>query len=86
MKKYQRALEHFRSKFKIESLMVSALTGQGLIEAFKLFLSKIHQEQKNQKQNDGIQEPDDDEELKLYKPGCTDKTNPIHKKQQNPQL
>ena len=79
MKKYQRALEHFRSKFKIESLMVSALTGQGLIEAFKLFLSKIHQEQKNQRQNDGIQEPDDDEELKLYKPGCTDKINSCSK-------
>ena len=79
IKKYQNALESFKGKFKIESLRVSALTGQGIIESFKMFLSKIHQEQKNQKQNDGIQEPDEEDDMKVFKPGCVDNLNSCSK-------
>ena len=44
-----------------------------------MFLSKIHQEQKNQKQNDGIQEPDEEDDMKVFKPGCVDNLNSCSK-------
>lgn len=78
-KKYLTVLENFKGKFKIDALRVSALTGQGIIESFKMFLSKIHQEQKNQRQNDGISEPDEEEDFKVFKPGCVDNLNSISK-------
>lgn len=78
-KKYFTVLESFKGKFKIEALRVSALTGQGILESFKMFLSKIHQEQKNQKQNDGINEPDEEEDFKVFKPGCVDNLNSCSK-------
>lgn len=75
MKEYQGMLENFKTKFKIECVRVSALTGNGIVEAFTRFLGKIHQEKRDQKQNDGIAEPDDEDDMKLFKPQCVDNLN-----------
>jgi GTPase SAR1 family protein len=65
LKQYASQLEAFKNKFKIDFLRVSALTGQGLIEGFRRFLSKIHQKKEDEDQNDGIKEPDDDDDSRL---------------------
>lgn len=80
MRQYAGMLENFNSKFKIRSIRVSAMTGQGIEETFKAFLSKIHQEIKTKRQNDGIAEPVEDEELKIYQPLCVDNLNSCSKK------
>ena len=68
-------LQSFQGKFKMDVLYVSALTGHGIDSAFKRFLSRIHQEMKNIKQNDGIEEPEDQDDEKFFKPQCMDNLN-----------
>ncbi len=60
------AIENFKGKYKLDILKVSALTGQGINDAFRRFLGRIHQEMSNAKQNDGIPEQDDDNKDRLY--------------------
>ena len=71
-------LKEFITKYKIDISKVSALTGRGISDSFINFLNKIHQEQRNQQQNDGINEPDN--EAGIYKAGCIDELNSVSKK------
>lgn len=72
VQKKQSVLETFKGKSKIDILKVSALTGHGVTESFKMFCTRIHQEEQNKKQNEGINEPDDDKD-KIFEAGCSDK-------------
>lgn len=58
-------IENYKNKFKFEVFRVSALTGQGIDEAFKKFLGVIHENKSNEKQNEGINQDDDEEERDL---------------------
>ncbi|MCQ2817808.1 MAG: ADP-ribosylation factor-like protein [archaeon] len=78
--KKQAALETFSGKYRMDILRVSALTGNGIVEAFKSFLTKIHQEQQNKKQNEGINEPEGDEDEKDIAITCNDKLASFSKK------
>jgi GTPase SAR1 family protein len=66
--------EYQNNKHRIDMFRVSALTEYGLIEAFRRFLYRIHQELRNISQNDGIEDPDEEEIVK-FKPQCIDKAN-----------
>lgn len=68
-------IETLKKKCELEFFKVSALTGQGINEAFKRFLGRIHQKLSNEKQNEGIQEADDDEDVRIYNADCNDKLN-----------
>ena len=72
-------LKEFITKYKIDISKVSALTGRGISDSFINFLNKIHQEQRNQQQNDGINEPDDIAH-EYDHIGCIDNMNSMSKK------
>jgi len=55
-------LETLKKKYKCDYYKVSALTSEGVGEAFRKFLSKIHQKKIDEKQNEGV---DDVEDLEL---------------------
>jgi GTPase SAR1 family protein len=74
MERKRNEIEELKNKFKIDFFRVSALTGYGIEEAFRRFLYKIYQEQRNESQNDGIDDPDEEDVLK-FKPQCIDKAN-----------
>lgn len=72
-------LESFKGRSKIDIFRVSALTGHGVEDAFKMFVTRIHQEQQNQKQNDGISEPEENSSNR-WNPSCEDSMASFSKK------
>ena len=52
-------LETKKKKYKCEFFKVSALTSEGVGEAFRKFLSKIHQKKIDEKQNEGVEDVED---------------------------
>jgi GTPase SAR1 family protein len=52
-------LEILKKKYKCEYFKISAMTSEGVGEAFRKFLSKIHQKKIDEKQNEGIDEEQD---------------------------
>jgi hypothetical protein len=52
-------LETIKKKYKCEFFKVSALTSEGVGEAFRKFLSKIHQKKIDEKQNEGVEDVED---------------------------
>ena len=54
--------EVLRTKFKIDICKISALTNYGVVESFKKFISKIHQQEADNKQNEGYEDQDQDED------------------------
>lgn len=79
MKKYKGVLEKYKKKNKIDSYRVSSLTNSGISSAIKKFISKIHQEIKYTSLNEEIDDPEDDIDLKLFHPLCSDKLNSCSK-------
>lgn len=81
MKKFQSHLENYKKKLNINSVRVSALTGQGIINIFRKFLYKIYQDIKFSTQSKFIDDQEDeDPELKLFQPMCIDNVNSCSKK------
>lgn len=72
-------LEGFKAKMKFEFYRVSALTNLGVQEAFRKFISKIHQQQVDQKQNEGVDDMENDE-VESDQITCQDKWNSCSKK------
>jgi GTPase SAR1 family protein len=54
-------LQQFKTKFKLEFYKTSALTNYGITESFRKFISKIHQQQVDQKQNEGVEDQENDD-------------------------
>lgn len=52
-------MDSFKKKYKCDYYKVSALTSEGVGEAFRKFLSKIHQKKIDEKQNEGIEDAED---------------------------
>lgn len=74
VKSFFTEVEQLKVKYKLDVFKVSALNNSGIIEAFRKFLSKIHQQILDSKQNEGMEEKDksDEEEDPIT---CTDKYN-----------
>lgn len=74
VKSFLQEAEALKQKYKIDIYRVSALNNSGIIDGFRKFLSKIHQQILDAKQNEGFDEKDvvedEDEEI-----NCTDKFN-----------
>lgn len=62
LKSVLKEVESFRSRYKIDIMKISALTNYGVVESFKKFVSKIHQQEVENKQNEGCEDQDEDEE------------------------
>lgn len=79
LKNLMKDLDQYKAKYKLDTCRVSALTNYGINEFFKKFVSKIHQQEIDNKQNEGLEEPDDDEggDDRVM---CTDKLNSCSKK------
>ena len=61
-KVFMTELEAIKHKYKLEFYKVSALTNSGVIDSFRKFMSKIHQDLMDKKQNEGMDEDLSDEE------------------------
>jgi GTPase SAR1 family protein len=62
LKNIIKTLDNHKSKHKCDIFKVSALTNNGITEYFKKFLSKIHQQEIDNKQNEGLDDFEEDEE------------------------
>ena len=74
VKSFLAEAEQLKQKYKIDIYRVSALNNSGIIDGFRKFLSKIHQQIMDAKQNEGMEEKDksDEEDDPIT---CTDKFN-----------
>jgi GTPase SAR1 family protein len=79
LKSMMTELEQLKSKYKLDCNKVSALTNQEVLESFRKFISKIHQQQVDNKQNEGV-EDQEDALVDDYQPNCGDKFTSISKK------
>jgi predicted GTPase len=72
-------LGKIRQKYGIKHYKVSALTGKGILAAFREYINRIYQQQSENEQNVGIEDDvmDDDDE---NRPNCTDKITSCSKK------
>ena len=72
-------VEQLKQKYKMEVYKVSALNNVGIIESFRKFMAKIHQQLMDEKQNEGMEEKDksDEEEDPIT---CQDKLNSCTRK------
>lgn len=75
-------LEVFKTKYKLEVFKVSALTNQGIVESFRKFVSKIHQQQVDLKQNEGRDNDNENENDVEFDNNvmCQDRLNSCSKK------
>lgn len=79
IKAFNNEADILKQKYKLELYKVSALNNSGVIDSFRKFLSKIHQQLMDLKQNEGMEEkdPDDNDDEKIT---CTDKFNSCSRK------
>lgn len=80
IKSFVSEVEQLKLKYKLDIFRISALNNNGVIEAFKKFLAKIHQSIMDKKQNEGLEEKDfssdeDDDPIT-----CQDKWNSCTRK------
>lgn len=79
VKTFMSEVEQLKTKYKLDYYKVSALNNSGIIDSFRKFLSKIHQQLMDQKQNEGMEEKDLEEEEESIIT-CQDKYNACSKK------
>ena len=79
VKAFMTEVEQLKAKQKLDIYKVSALNNSGVSDAFRKFLSKIHQANMDKKQNEGLEEKDfsDEEEDPIT---CNDKWNSCTRK------
>lgn len=80
IKSFLADVEQLKLKYKIDIFKVSALNNSSVMESFRKFLSRIHQQLLDKKQNEGLEEKDysdSDEEDAIT---CQDKWNSCTRK------
>jgi hypothetical protein len=80
VKSFLAEAEQMKHKYKIDIFKVSALSNIGVVESFKKFLSKIHQQLLDKKQNEGLEEKDFSDSDNEDPITCQDKWNSCSKK------
>lgn len=55
-------LEEIKKKCKLDIFKVSALTNSGVIDAFRKFMGRIHQQKVDEKQNEGMDDRENSED------------------------